>query len=146
MSSEKMLETYLLQHIPISKAMGVEVKSVSPQKVVLKAPFINNINHKQTVFGGSLHAVSTLACWSLLHLHLKENNIQIVIAKSEVDYLSPVAADFEAECSMPDVLDWDKFLKMFKKNDKARIKLHAQIVQGTKLCVKFTGIFVAIRS
>ena len=54
------LEKYLHKHIPISSAMGVKVDVASSERVVLSAPFLNNINHKQTVFGGSLHAVATL--------------------------------------------------------------------------------------
>ena len=45
------LESYLLQHIPISVAMGVKVDSASNEQIILSAPFLNNINHKNTVFG-----------------------------------------------------------------------------------------------
>lgn len=133
------LETYLLQHIPISGAMGIAVELATPEKVVLRAPFLNNINHKRTVFGGSLHAVATLACWSLLHLNVKG---QIVIASSEVAYLAPVAADFTAECLMPDPAEWEKFTASLGKKGKGRIKLKAQIVQEGRLCVDFSGVFV----
>lgn len=96
MSDQTSLKTYLQSHIPISEAMGVCVEHASKEKVILTAPFANNINHKKTVFGGSLHAVATLACWSLLHLNLEE--VQIVITRSEVDYRAPVDGDFKAEC------------------------------------------------
>ena len=102
---EKRLEKYLLEHIPISAAMGVKVDRASSTKMVLEAPFANNINHKKTVFGGSLHAVATLACWSLLHYNITErlgDSVQIVIANSKIDYLSPVSKDFKAECCLPE--------------------------------------------
>jgi len=143
------LEEYLHKHIPISSAMGVSVDLASNNQIILSAPFANNINHKKTVFGGSLHAVSTLACWSLLHLNLFNllgENIQIVIASSEVEYLAPVTTDFKAECSMPDVLDWEKFLKMLQRKGKARLKLHATILQEDRLCVNYSGVFVAINT
>src|ERR1700744_1244487 len=107
-SETAILEDYLLQHIPISAAIGIKVASASTQKVILSAPFLNNINHKNTVFGGSLHAVATLACWSLLHMNLlglSEKKFQIVIASSEVLYTAPVISDFKAECSTPDSLE-----------------------------------------
>lgn len=144
----KNLENYLLQHIPISAAIGVRVESASSQQVILSAPFINNINHKCTVFGGSLHAVATLACWSLLHVNLMEScddNVQIVIASSEISYLAPVVSDFKAECCMPDFLDWERFQKILQKKGKARIKLTARIFQNAQLCVDYSGVFVAIR-
>ncbi len=148
-SLEALLEDYLLQHIPISSAMGVRVEQASSTQIVLKAPFSNNINHKRTVFGGSLHAVATLACWSLLHVNLVDlcaGNIQIVIANSEVAYLAPVASDFKAECLMPDALTWERFIKTLQKKGKARLKLYAKIFQEDQLCVDYLGIFVAIKT
>ena len=141
------LENYLLQHIPISRAIGVGVESASSRQIILSAPFMNNINHKNTVFGGSLHAVATLACWSLLHVNLTElfdENYQIVIASSEISYVAPVNSDFKAECSMPDSLDWERFQKILRKKGKARLKLTAKIFQDRQLCVSYTGQFVAI--
>lgn len=144
----QVLEEYLLKNIPLSSAMGVRVESITSEKVILNAPFSNNINHKQTVFGGSLHAVATLACWSLLHVHLNEiygNKVQIVIANSEIQYLAPVASDFKAECSMPNIIDWEKFIKIFDKKGKARIKLKGKIYKEDQLLVDYSGTFVAIK-
>ena len=144
-SLEAELEKYLLEHIPISSAMGVRVFSASPKKIVLSAPFSNNINHKKTVFGGSLHAVATLACWSLLHVNLTElHNVHIVIASSEIAYLAPVASDFKAECCLPELEDWQRFLKILQKKGKARVKLSAKIFQGHQLCVEYSGVFAAL--
>ena len=148
MMKPQVLEEYLLKNIPLSSAMGVKVDSISLEKVILKAPFSNNINHKQTVFGGSLHAVLTLACWSFLHVRLNEvygNIAQIVIASSEIQYLAPVAFDFKAECSMTNILEWEKFIKIFEKKGKARIKLESKIYQEDQLLVDYSGIFVAIK-
>ena len=52
---------YLHTHIPISKAMGVEVVERSEAAITLSAPFAPNINHQGTVFGGSIASVATLA-------------------------------------------------------------------------------------
>ncbi|MGZ3732847.1 MAG: YiiD C-terminal domain-containing protein [Parachlamydiaceae bacterium] len=146
---ENSLENYLWQHIPISVAMGVRVEAASLQQIILSAPFLNNINHKNTVFGGSLHAVATLACWSLLHVNLRalfEESFQVVIASSEIFYLAPMSSDFKAECCMPDTLNWERFQKTVQKRGKARLKLNAKIVQDTQLCVNYSGQFVAIKT
>lgn len=145
---QMILEHYLLQHIPISAAIGVKVDAASLRQVILSAPFKNNINHKNTVFGGSLHSVATLACWSLLHVNLSdfcEENIQIVIASSEIFYIAPVVTDFKAECCMPDSLEWERFRKILRRKGKARLKLNAKILQDSQLCVDYSGQFVAIR-
>jgi thioesterase domain-containing protein len=144
---EKQIEAYLYEHIPISKAIGVKVDYASPHKVILSAPFANNINHKQTVFGGSLHAVATLACWSLLHLNLKDERnpqIQIVITKSEINYYAPVDSDFEVECLIPDNSAWQRFLKVLHLKGKARIQLSARIYHKERLSVDYKAIFAAL--
>ena len=111
---EHEIETYLYENIPITKAMGIHVEHASAHKVVLFAPFANNINHKKTVFGGSLHAVATLACWTLIYVKLKQANLkhcQIVITSSEVAYQAPVDADFRAVCAIPEEAVWQRFIK-----------------------------------
>lgn len=144
---EKQLEAYLHAHIPISKSMGITVEPSSLQKVILAAPFENNINHKKTVFGGSLHAVATLACWSLLHLNLKDlhDHIQIVITKSHIEYLAPVEGDFKAICHMPEPDKWQYFLKTLQRKGKARIQLSAQIHYNNKLSVDYQAQFAVIQ-
>lgn len=139
------LETYLYEHIPIAKALGVHVEHFCSQKVVLSAPLANNINHKQTVFGGSLHAVATLACWSLLYVNLRKENVHIVIVKSNVAYHAPVDIDFQVECLTPEPAAWGRFMKMLHAKGKARIDLAAQIHLKDRLCVDYHGVFAAIR-
>lgn len=146
-NTRNMLENYLIEHIPISAAMGVKVGLVSSQQVILSAPLANNINHKKTVFGGSLHALATLACWSLLHINLSKlhpEGTQIVISNSSVEYLLPATTDFKAECSMPSPVEWERFIKTLQKKGKARIHLKATINQGGRLCLDYAGTFVAI--
>lgn len=55
------LEQYLHDHIPLSKAMQVSVLEASQERVILMAPLAPNINHTESVFGGSASAVATLA-------------------------------------------------------------------------------------
>ncbi len=120
------LEKYLLEHIPISAAMGVRVETSTAAKTVLSAPFSNNINHKKTVFGGSLHAVATLACWSFLHVNLIElidDSMQIVIASSEIQYIAPVSTDFKAECHQPAAEEWERFLTILRKKGLSLIHI-----------------------
>ncbi len=138
----KEVQAYLHEHIPISRAIGVTVARADCEKVILSAPFCANINHKKTVFGGSLHAVATLACWSLLYVKLKKEHVksQIVITKSDVSYNLPVDSDFQAECNAPEKAEWERFLKILKAKGKARISLSCTI--GT--ACNYRGTFAAI--
>lgn len=146
---EQQLETYLYQQIPLTQAMGIRVEHAALDKVMLFAPLANNINHKHTIFGGSLHAVATLACWSLLYVNLQaisEASMQIVITRSEIDYLHPVDTDFRAECLMPNPIIWDRFIKILRLKGKARLSLSAKIYQQDRLCVDYQGIFAALKA
>lgn len=139
------IETYLYEHIPLSNAMGVKVESAGLDGVILSAPFEKNFNHQKTIFGGSLHSLATLACWTYLYLRLKGQGLELVIQKSEIDYISPVTSDFTAECLAPSESEWDQFLKSLDKKGKGRIHLSAKIAQNGILAVIFHGIFVALK-
>lgn len=145
-SSENLLETYLHQHIPISRAMGIKALEASTDKVILFAPFSPNINHKKTIFGGSLHAAATLTCWSLLHMNLKNLKNQIVITQSETNYHLPVDADFQVECTLPNQEEWQRFMKILNAKKKGRIRLSAAIYHKEQLCVSYQATFAAILS
>lgn len=139
---EPNLEKYLHENIPLSAAMGVKVDFASKDHVILSAPFLPNINHKKTVFGGSLHAVATLACWSLLHVN--KSDLQIVIANSEVQYLMPVTKSFKAECKMPEPAIWERFAGSLERRGRARLHLQAKIFEEGVLCVDYAAAFVGI--
>src|SRR4051812_8071949 len=82
------LEDYLHSHIPLSAAMQVAVDTVDVHGVVLRAPLAPNINHRDTVFGGSASAVAILAAWSLLHTRMRQEGIaaRLVIQANTMDY------------------------------------------------------------
>lgn len=149
MDSElKAVEDYLHTHIPISAAMGVTAIVATRERVVLRAPLDANINHKSTAFGGSLQAVATLACWTLLHLNLRQSAKagEIVITSSNINYIRPVTKDFEAEATLPEGSRWPLFLKTFERHGKARIQLTASIVEDDELATDYTGSFAALKS
>lgn len=139
-----LLEQTLHEEIPITKEMGIEVRYAELSKVVLSAPLSRNINHKSTAFGGSLNTVAVLACWSMLFVYLKEQNIRahIVIQSSSVEYLAPVTEDFEATCHLPDAKAVDKMLQMFQRSGRGRIELDAVIHDKKKVAVRFHGVYV----
>lgn len=145
MSNIDIIQAYIAEHIPITQALGITLEFAT-DRVMVNAPLQNNINHKMTAFGGSLHAVATIACWSLLYQHFihELDHIEIVISHSDVDYLLPVTSDFRAICRKPDEATWDKFSKILSKKGKARITLHAQIFQFDKLAVDYRGTFVVL--
>ncbi|MCC2646952.1 MAG: hypothetical protein K0R02_1017 [Rickettsiaceae bacterium] len=141
------LEKYIYKNIPISLSLGVKIDDATSDEIILTAPLEANINHKNTVFGGSLHSVATLACWSLLYINIQKyyESCEIVISSSKIDYKKPVKEDFSAICVKPNETDWEKFIKMLDRKGKGRISLKAKIYQGDSLAVDYLGEFVVIK-
>ena len=140
------LQSYLHDHIPLSKAMEVGVVSMADNAVILSAPLGPNINHRETVFGGSASAVAILACWSLLHLRLTAAGLEsrVVIQRNEMDYLAPISGDFTARSYFEAGANWDGFVKMLGRKGRARISIGAVLEFEGREAGRLTGEFVAL--
>lgn len=141
------IESYLHEKIPITRAMGVQVVSAQPDRIVVSAALAPNINHKGTAFGGSLDAVCAVACWSMVYFNLVQlpARYEIVLADSQIKYQAPIQADFEVTCLRCDEADWARFSQVLNRKGKARVHLEAYIGDPEQPAVHFAGTFVAIR-
>jgi thioesterase domain-containing protein len=141
------VEAYLYEHIPITRAMGLQVTAYDGNAVRLWAPLEPNLNHRQTAFGGSVSTLGILAGWTLLHIRLGQGAepVQLVIQHSETDYTGPIEQDFTAVCAMPGTDEWGKFEQTFRRYGKARIYLESLIEVGGEVLARHTGAYVAIR-
>lgn len=142
------LEQYLHDHIPITQAMGVSVVAVDEAGVRLAAPFEPNINHRNTIFGGSAATLAILSAWTLVHVHLNAASLpsRIVIQRGDVDYLHPLNGDFEAFCPAPQPEQWGRFLRALQRRGRARIILKAELHGDGRLAGRFEGAYVAMHS
>lgn len=140
------LQAYLHVHIPLSKAMSVEVLTATPAGVRLIAPLAPNINHRETVFGGSASAVAILSAWALLHVSLLEANIKarLVIQRNSMSYDLPITGEFSAEAAAPAPEKWQRFLATLLKHQRTRINIQSVLVCDGTIVGKFEGEFVAI--
>ncbi|UAX94709.1 thioesterase domain-containing protein [Ensifer adhaerens] len=140
------LQAYLHAHIPLSAAMQVQVEEVADDRILLSAPLAPNINHRETVFGGSASALTILSAWSLLHVRLRNGGVaaRLVIQSNRMDYLKPVAGAFSARSSLADAGQWPTFLRMLKRRGRARAVVVADLLDGAVLAGRFEGEFVAL--
>jgi thioesterase domain-containing protein len=145
--SPRELEQYLHDHIPLSKAMAVSVQQAGDDAVVLGAPLAPNINHRDTVFGGSASAVAILAAWSLLHLRLRSAGLasRLVIQRNTMDYELPIAGAFTACSSLAQPDEWPQFLRMLARKGKARTSVQAVLEHAGRVAGRLTGEFVALK-
>lgn len=140
------LQDYLHAHIPLSKAMGVEVEVAGPDGVRLAAPLPPNINHRDTVFGGSASALAILSAWALLHLGLRAAGVEarLVIQRNGMSYDLPMPGGFSAEAEAPAPERWGRFLATLAKHRRARINVRSTLTCGGRRVGEFEGDFVAI--
>jgi thioesterase domain-containing protein len=140
------IEQYLHEQIPLSKAMSVLVTSIDKSGVILSAPLSPNINHRSTVFGGSISTIAILSAWTFVHVRLQslELSCRIVIKSNSIDYLRPIEGDFQAHCLTPPQQDWDRFIALVSRRGKGRISLNVEVSDGEILAAKFQGEYVAL--
>lgn len=121
------LERYLHDRIPLSRVMGVRVLDAAPGGVVLEAPLEPNINHRDTVFGGSAAAVATLAAWAVVQVGLRDAAApgRIVIRRSRMEFEKPIAASFRATSSPPPADAWQRLLSALGRGRMGRVEIEA---------------------
>ena len=145
-SPESSLERYLHAQIPLSAAMGVRVRTATPERVQLSAPLAPNVNHADTVFGGSAAALATLSAWALLHVRMARAQLagRLVIQRSTMEYEHPIPGDFDAVCRFSDELAWERFRATLLRRGRARLTLRAHLDCGGRRVAAFEGDFVGL--
>lgn len=145
---ETALQEYLHSHIPLSRAMQVQVVAASPEAVLLHAPLEPNINHRETVFGGSASALAILSAWSLLHVRLQAQGLacRLVIQRNTMEYDLPMAGEFQARTMPIDPAEWDRFIRLLARRGIARIAVSSVLEFNGAQAGRFSGEFVAKRN
>jgi thioesterase domain-containing protein len=143
--SPQLLEQFLHQQIPLSRAMEVTAIDVSAESVQLSAPLAPNLNHRATVFGGSASSLAILAAWSLLHVRLRVSlpSASIVIQRQSMSYNRPIHGVFSARASLAQPAEWPRFLRLLTRRGKARICVTATLDFDGEQVGFFSGDFVA---
>ena len=148
--NDESLEAYIHRQIPITAHMGVGIVDASVNRVELSAPLAPNINHRETVFGGSAAAIATLAAWTLVLVRLRDEGIagRLVIARNSMQYGKPITDDFTAVASV-DQIDgwadgWDRFLAGITRKGRGRLTARSNLFLNGQQVAEFEGLFVAI--
>jgi thioesterase domain-containing protein len=138
---------YAHEHIPITKQMGIMVLAVDDAQISLLAPHAPNINHRETIFGGSISSLGILAGWALLwaKLQAEETPNRLVIQSSSTNFIKPATDAIVASCTC-DRAHWQTFYTTLKRHGKARITLNAKTRCGETIVATHTGQYVAMRT
>ncbi|WLH13077.1 YiiD C-terminal domain-containing protein [Pseudomonas hefeiensis] len=144
------LESILHHDIPLTRDMGLKVLDWQARQLLLFLPLQANVNHKSTMFGGSLYCGAVLGGWGWLHLALREEGIEdghIVIQEGQISYPLPVTSDATVICQAPEEKVWNRFLATYRRYGRARLTLQTQVINaGSEApAVQFVGQYVLHR-
>jgi len=144
--NESELQQYLYDHIPQSAAMQVKVESIGTDKVVLSAPLAPNINHRDSLFGGSASSIAILAAWSFLHTRIRAEGLTttLVIQRNTMSYDHPVLGEFLAIATLSEGADWEKFIRTLQRRGRARIGVTTTLEYNGTCSGTLNGDFVAV--
>lgn len=144
-------ELFLHEMIPLAKMMGVGVEVSDDRSLTLKAPKEQNKNSLNTAFGGSLVSLATLAgygvVWELMknEKSAEKSEWRIVVKESRAAYRRPVIGDLRAICERPAQAAIAEFKDALSRYGKAKLKLHAKVVEEGQTAVDVTAAFVVSR-
>jgi thioesterase domain-containing protein len=140
------LQKFLQERIPMSTAMAVEVMAAEPDGVTVRAPLEPNINHRDTVFGGSAAAVAILSAWGLLFVRLRDAHpdATIVIQRHTMRHLKPITGAFTASSFLAEQGAWDRFVTTYQRRKLARVSVRALLHCGGELVGELDAAFVAL--
>lgn len=140
------LGDYLRERIPLTRAMAVEVRAAGVDGVELYAPLAPNINHRDTVFGGSASAVAILAAWSALHVRMRAAglDVRLVIRRNTMSYERPITTGFTATAAPPAGEAWEKLVATAARGRPARVNVAAQLYCEGLLVGELDGEFAVL--
>jgi len=103
-SAAATLETHILEHIPLARAMQLRVPRYTGDELEMTAPLAPNINDKGCAFGGSMASLLTLAGWGLIELGLRAEGFDcdIYVGDSRVRYQEPVWGELRGVARFPE--------------------------------------------
>ena len=120
--------------------------SIEDDALTLEAPLGPNINHRDSVFGGSASSVAILAAWAFLHQKIQSEGIStvLVIQRNDMTYDVPITDSFQARAQMSVAGNWPRFIRMLRNKGKARIQMTTELEFKGVIAGVFTGVFVAV--
>jgi len=142
------LQTYIDEHIPIVKANRLVVLKAESDCISVGGTLADHVNHRDSVFGGSLSTALILAAWARVRLWTDtfDPAAVIVISEQYVKFEVPVLADFAAFSRPLKTEVLEKAMAQLRRFGKARFSVEAAIIHrgGSDIRAEFSGEFVVV--
>ncbi|RZU46905.1 thioesterase domain-containing protein [Fluviicoccus keumensis] len=140
------LAAYLSRHIPLSRAMGVQVEAYDGVSLTLSAPLSLNHNDKNTGFAGSIGSLASLSGWGLMMLWADNfGPCQAAIARAGIEYRRPVQSDFRAVACLPSQAEIDAFHDIFRVKGRARLPVRIEVLDHEGLAAVQEAVYAVWR-
>jgi thioesterase domain-containing protein len=141
------VNAYLSRHVPITRAMGIRMRSFDASGVTMTAPLEPNINDKGIAFGGTIASILALSGWALTDLLLRRAGLEadVLIAVATTEYRAPVAGLIVARCPLPPPEQVEAFVEAYRLRGRARLKLEAFVEAAGAKAALFHATYVARR-
>ena len=138
---------YLHERIPLTRHLGAAVLARDDRSIRIAAPLAPNVNHRSTVFGGSLSALAILAGWAVVHLALRDRHVDahVVVKRSEMDFDAPVEGSLVVTSTLPPEAEWERFLSTFARRGLARVHVRGTVDTGDVRAGAHQAAYAAIR-
>jgi thioesterase domain-containing protein len=139
------LQNYILEHIPLARAMQLRVARYDGTSLEAVAPLAPNINDKGCAFGGSLASLMTLTAWGLVDLNLRERGLacDIYVGDSSMLYLQPLLEDLHATARYTQRESFPGFFETLSRTGKARIAVSCVVAAANGDAATLEAAFVA---
>lgn len=139
------LEAHILQHIPLTRAMGLHIGRYSGTELEMTAPLAPNINDKGCAFGGSMTALLTLAGWGLIELGLRGAGLHcdIFVGDSQVRYREPVWGELRGIARFVEGDALARLLAALRAGGKGRVDVACEIAGSAAPAATLTARFFA---
>lgn len=144
-SAVKALETQILEHIPLARAMQLKVPRYTGVTIEMAAPLAPNINDKGCAFGGSMASLLTLAGWGLIELGLRAEGLDcdVYIGDSQLRYHAPVWGELLGSARFAEAGAMQALLASVREHGKGRADVVCEIAGDTSPAATLTARFFA---
>jgi len=143
---KRWLTDTLTRQIPLGAAMGLSIRRLDDDGLVLELPLAPNINDKGTAFGGAMSSALILAGWSLPRLLLRRERraADLVIGRCELRFLKPVEHGFLAVSRWPEPAAIEAFFARLDERGKASVEMNPEIQVDGEVAASLSARYAAL--
>lgn len=144
-SAAAMLESEILDRIPMARAMQLSVSRYTGDTLEMTAPLGPNINDKGCAFGGSMASLLTLAGWGLIVLGLRARDLDcdIYVGDSQLRYHEPVWGGLHGTARYREAGALEALVASLRDAGKGRADVVCEIAGDNRPAATLAARFVA---